>query len=222
MPVLPNTRLEQLEWVESHLPLWSPSPTTIGLTSLQITELQNLATAARDSYTAQLSARNAAKNATVAFYSASDSLRDRTGELITTVKAFAENTNNPSVYTTADVPPPAPPSTVPAPAAPTDLVTTVENDGSVTVRWKATQPAPGAQQYFRVYRALNGSPAYAPLSDTGLKEFNDATVPVGTSLVSYQVQARRGDKSSTLSEAVIVRFGVPGGDSMAEGLKLAA
>ena len=59
------------------------------------------------------------------------------------IRAFAESTAKPTVvYNLAQIPPPASPSPAPPPAQPTDLTVTLDaSGGSLTLRWKAANPA---------------------------------------------------------------------------------
>ncbi len=212
MGVVPDTRLGQLEFYEAHLPVWEASPAAIGLTVGQLASLETLVTAARTTYNTQQSARNAARAATNAFYDAIDSAHENGSNLIAIIKTYATSTSNPGVYTAAQIPPPAPPSPAPPPDAPTNPLASLENNGSITVRWNVTRPAPGASVYTTILRQLNGAGAFTPLGDTGEKQFNDPTVPPGTPKVTYLLQARRAGPaggSSPFSEPLTVFLGVP-------------
>ena len=50
MPVIPETRLDQIEFCESHLPVWTaaPNPVAIGITAAQTTALATGGTGAED------------------------------------------------------------------------------------------------------------------------------------------------------------------------------
>jgi hypothetical protein len=224
MPILPDSRLGQIQFFEDHIPVWSPTPSAIGLSALQVTTITNLTTAARNAFNAAQAARQASTNATTAYYEAVRQMRLFGGDLINSIKAFAEATSNPTVYTTAQIPPNASPTPAPAPAAPKELTTQVENDGSITLKWKVTQPAPGAEVYTVVLRQLNGTGAFTQIGDTGEKTFNDAAVPPGTSRATYMLQAKRGGQSSPFGEPVICFLGVPQDDAEegGQGLQLAA
>ncbi|MFM9996724.1 MAG: hypothetical protein ACKVU4_13105 [Phycisphaerales bacterium] len=226
MGVVPDTRLQQLEFYEAHVPVWQDNAGAIGLTVGQLTALSTLVTAARTNYNAQQPARNAAKAATQAFYDSIDSAHENGSNLIAIIKTYAASTGNPGVYTTAEIPPPAAPSPAPPPSTPTGQQALLENNGSITIKWNVTQPAPGAGVYTAVLRQLNGSGAFVPLGDTGEKQFNDPTVPPGAQRVTYLLQARRsgiGGQSSPFSEPLTVFLGVPqDSDAGAQPLHIAA
>ncbi|MFM9994711.1 MAG: fibronectin type III domain-containing protein [Phycisphaerales bacterium] len=227
MPVLPPLVREQIEWLEAHLPIWAANSSAIGLSSLQVTGLTTLTTAARTAYDNAQAARISSKNSTTALKIAHAAMRNSAGDMINSIKSFAQASNNPNVYTIAEVPPPAAPKPAPAPATPVNVTVSLRNDGTINVAWDATQPAPGAEQFFTVSRRLNGGGAFFGVGNTGEKAFEDATVPAGTLSATYQVTARRRSQSSEPSEPVSILLGVPGegaGDSEAggQGLQLAA
>ncbi len=222
MPVLPGTRLAQIQWLETRLPQWATAAAAIGLTAEQVAEMQTLTTDARAAYDTAQAARAATKNTTQAFHAASDAMRTRAGELINQIKAFAATTGDPNVYTEASVPPPASPSPAPAPAMPDNLTTTLLNDGSILLKWTATQPAPGAEVYFTVQRKLAGQAIFVNIGDTGEKKFIDASLPQGTPSATYQLIAKRGNHASEPSEAVTIFLGVPQADGGETELKIAA
>ena len=67
MAVLPDKDLEQIQFCESHLPIWAAAPTTIGLTAGQCTALTTLTTNARKTYTDAQNSRQASKAFTTRF-----------------------------------------------------------------------------------------------------------------------------------------------------------
>ncbi len=227
MGVVPDTRLGQLEFYEAHLPVWEPNAAAIGLTAGQLTALDTLVIAARNAFDAHQAAKNAAQAATNAWYNAIDAAHENGSNLIAIIKTYATSTSNPNVYSTAQIPPPAAPKPAPPPGAPTEIAATLENNGSITLRWTLTQPAPGASVYTTILRQLNGTGPFVPLGDTGEKEFNDPSVAPGTPKVTYLLQARRagvGGQASPFSEPLTVFLGVPqeGAEEGGQGLQLAA
>ncbi len=225
MATLPPSKLAQIQFFETHIPIWQANFAAIGLTTGQVTTLTTLTTAARTAFDASEAAREASLAATTTLNNTHRGMRDFGGGLINTIRAFAETGNNPAVYATAQIPPPAAPSPAPPPDAPTNPLAALENNGSITIRWDVTQPAPGAGIYTAILRQLNGAGAFVPLGDTGEKQFNDPTVPPGSQRVTYLLQTRRSGssgQSSPFSEPLTVFLGVPqdGGDE--QQLQLAA
>ncbi len=208
MPILPDSRIERVEFFEAHDPIWTSAsagdPPAIGLTPAQCLEMTALTTTARAKYNAMLSARQASKAATAAFYNAEDAMAQNGAGLIATIKAYAETTADPNVYVLAQIPAPAVPVPAGAPTNPTALGAFLENDGSVTLSWKGTL-AKG--QYFSVWRQLHGSTEWTSVGTVAAKKFTDNNVPSAIISATYQVKAHRNTQVSAGSEPVTVLFG---------------
>ncbi|MEX2218249.1 MAG: hypothetical protein WD749_05765 [Phycisphaerales bacterium] len=219
---VPKTRLGKIEWYESHIAPWTANAVAIGLTAETVAALGSATENARSAYAAHLAARQSAEVATQNFYELVRTMHNAPGagaDMIQTIKTFAETTANPEVYTLAEIPPPASPSTVPPPALPTSFRVEIGQDGNLIIRWKASNPAGSAGTAYIVERRLNSAGAYAFLGAAGGdKTFDDTTIPAGTAQVDYRV---RGQRSGVSGPAAVwtVRFGVGGGGG---GLTIAA
>ncbi len=226
MSVLPESRLQVLEFCEAHNPVWNAAPPpSIGLTPAAMTTLVSLTTAARAQYTAMVAAHQASKNATQAWYDAQEAMRDKASEYVKTIKAFAGTTGNPNVFTPSMIPPPKSPTSATAPATPTSLSATLLNNGAIQLDWKANF---SNGVVFTVWRRLGTEQNMEQIGTvSGARSFSDAALPVGSQSASgvwYQVRAERLGLFSDFSEPIFVRFGAVAGDSSAgeEGLKIAA
>lgn len=225
MAVLPKTRRAQIEWFESRVGAWSDDPGAIGLTEGQVAELAANVAAARAKYEQAERARNASRSATVGYHAAADTLVQGGRDLVATIKAFAEASDDREVYARAEIPPPADRSPLPAPGTPHDLRITLETTGRISLVWKADDAAASSGAYFIVQRRLDDEPGFAILGATGTKSFRDETVPLGTRRATYMVQPFRGSKAGRPSVQVTVQFGVEGvgGQSQTRtGARLAA
>lgn len=205
MSVLPNSRIQQIEWFEQRLAAWLANAAAIGLWPAQVTQLQGEIAAARASYMTSQQARNDSKSATVGFYSTSDALVDDGRDLITTIKAFAEATNDPNVYVLANVPPPAEPTPAGPPDTPTNVTGIINSDGAVELKWNGTL---AHSTFFEVLRMIEGETTWTVLDSVGAKEFLDETVPVGTLSVQYRVRAKRAEFTSAANDPITIRLGV--------------
>lgn len=203
-PITGNTRLEKIEFYEAHLAPWNTNAAAIGLNPAMITQITTDTNAARAAYNAAIAARNASKAATQAYYDAVGVMAEYGSSLISTIRAKAENTADPTVYTKAQIPPPAPPTPAGPPTDATNLRATVQNDGSVLLQWDGTVRN---GQFFSVRRQLGGSTAWANLGSVRVKSFVDSTLPAGSAAAVYQVFAHRGSQTSAGSEPLIVYFG---------------
>lgn len=218
MGVLPDSRLAQIEWFEQRLAAWAADPAAIGLTGQQIMDLTPLVTAARAGYNAAQQARADSKSATVTFHSATESLVDTGRDLIRTIKAYAETTDDPNVYVLANVPPPSDPTPAGPPDTPTGVTGSINSDGAVVLRWEGTL---AYSTFFEILRRLEGQTEWTVIDSVGAKRYLDEGVPVGTTSVQYRVRAKRGGLTSAANEPITIRLGVEP-QSGQGGLSLAA
>lgn len=127
-------------------------------------------------------------------------------DLVKTMRAFALKTDNPDVYATAQIPPPAPPSPVGPPEQPTELSASVLLPFGIGLTWKGSV-ASGA--YFGVFRKLPGETSFSLIKTTGDKNYNDSALPAGVASVDYYIAAMRDDYQVN-SSSLEVRFGPDG------------
>ncbi|MCC6320195.1 MAG: hypothetical protein IT438_02020 [Phycisphaerales bacterium] len=237
MSIIPKVKVEQVEFCESHAPLWAVAPATIGLSTAQCTLFTTLTTNARKAY-------DDAQDAKVAYRSAVTTQNEEiakaisgpggAADLIRFIKSFAENTANPnSIYAQAGLPTPTPPSPLPAPGRPEDIVVTLEPSGAVTITWSAVEAAASTGAYFNVTRKLPGMAVFqivggspGATSESRRMSFTDFTIPTSAAGagVQYIIQGRRAGRIGEASDAVTVQFGVDGAGVSVAGaeLKMAA
>ncbi len=227
MGVLPDTKLQQLEFCESKNPVWTAQAPNLNLTPAMMTTLVSLTTAARAQYNAMVASHAASRTATQSWYDAHNAMRDKAAEYIKTIKAYAGTTNNPNVFNLAQIPPPKAPTTGTAPPTPTSVSATLLNSGAIQLDWKGNI-ASGV--VFTIWRRFGTEANMEQIGTvSGAKSFTDSTLPVGTQTASgvwYQVRAERIGLTSDFSEPIFVRFGAvagEGGNGEGEGgLKIAA
>lgn len=211
MPNIPDPpKVNQITWFETHYPTWLGSPSSFGIDQAEATALKSATMAARSAYEAAQAARAAAKGATQTQDARIRELLSVGRNVVNTIKAFIEQSGDPTLWGQAGLEPPAPPGTAPNPVAPTMLTASLDSEGNVIVRWKASQPRGVSGVVYTIRRAIDGG-EYAILDTVGGKEFIDEGVTIGTRTVSYTLQAKRGRQVSTLSESLTVRFGRGGG-----------
>jgi hypothetical protein len=219
----PNSRRQQVAFLQARISQWSTHADSLGLDDDQVNGLQTMLTAVAANMTAADNARSIAKAKTQVFYTSADPLAAMASGLMKTIRAFAITSGDPEVYELALLEPPAPPSPVPAPAEPIDIRTTVENDGSILISWKAKNAAPSTGTAFTIFRKLAGQTSYFPVGTVGVRAFTDNTVPPGTASIQYLIRGIRGDKTGPFSEPVTVYLGKASFDGAGgEGLTLAA
>lgn len=206
----PQPKVDQIVWFETHIPLWQAAPTTFGVTAAMITNLHTAVKAARAAYDAAQGARQAAKSATTTQDMQVKAMLTQGRDTVNIMKSFLENANNPALWGEAGLEPNATPGTAPAPTAPYELFATLDSQGNVIVKWKASQPVGVSGVIYSVRRSINGASSVL-LDSVGGKEFIDETVPIGTRTVSYAVKAKRGTSMSGWSESLTIMFGRVGG-----------
>lgn len=204
--VLPNGYAAQLQWFATRLPKWLSDPAAIGLSPSQVAGLAALLDEAQDHQRQARALRIAAKSATARANTSASTVRERGGVLIKTIKAFAESTQDPEVWARAQIPPPLPRSTSPAPDMPSHVSLQLQTAGAVQVRWKARRAAPHTGVSFVVYRRLDTESSYSLCGISGVREFIDDSIPPGTVCATYMVQAVRSNLKSPLSEPTGINF----------------
>lgn len=222
MPVIPSKDLDAVQFFETHTPIWIANAAAIGVLPATLTAFDVLVKDARAAYDSQQAARAAAKNSTVAWHDAVAAMRGSGGDVIATIKAFAQTTGDPTVYTTAQIPPPAPPSPAPPPGQPNNISVGLEPSGAVTLRWRSTNAAPSAGTFFSVRRKLPGQAGFSLIGNTGGKVFTDDTLTQGTTGATYIIRGHRGTLSGPESQQLTIQFGVGGMTVSGGTLALAA
>ncbi len=221
--VVPSKDIDALAFFESHTIVWAVAPIGLGLTAAEVTGLDVLTKAARQALSDQTKAKNAAKAATTAWNNAVTAMRNSGGNLVKTIKAFAETTNNPTVFSMAQIPMPAAPTPLPPPGQPTTFTVQLTGTGAVQITWKATNGAASTGAFFVVSRKLVGESVFTNVGNVGTKKFTDSTITQGTTGATYIVQGFRGNQSGMPSEQLSVQFGVSAGGGLVNSqLKMAA
>jgi hypothetical protein len=188
--VLPASREQLINWFSDRAAAWAADPTAIGLTALQVSDMVSKLAASESALTDASAAKISSKDATVVYYSETDDLRSFGADLIKTIKAYAETTNDAGVYAAASVPPPLPPTPAGPPNKPNALEAELLSGGGLHLSWKGTV---SQSAYFSVYRKAEGETAFTLLDSPKDKFFDDNTIPAGSNSVIYYIQARRDD-----------------------------
>ncbi len=212
MAIVPSKLQDFLDWADLRSQAWQASPTSIGITAAQATAFVSAALLARERYNQQLTAIQAAKNATESQQDATRDCRRLAADLIRDIKAFAEQQAKPAeIYILADLPVPTTPVPLPPPGKPnTVTVGIVPTTGAITLKWKVTNPQ-GAQGTSYIVRRRTGTTGeFAFVGVTGQKQFTDSTFVAGPDMVQYTIQGQRSDLAGPLSDIVIINFGRTG------------
>jgi hypothetical protein len=212
--VLPNTREEQITFFENHTTAWTDFALQIGLSVSAVANLKQLTVLAREKLMAAGEAREASKSATQAFHDATGKMLEVGRDMITTVKAFAESTDNPNVYVLAQIPVPSGPTPAAAPTAPTDLTGSIDSVGRLTLSWKAQRSGPTSGIVFDVARKGPGQTTFTVITSVFEKSFMDTGFIACNGNASYTVTARRGVLMSATAGPLEINVGLGGGAMM--------
>jgi hypothetical protein len=188
MTTVTNSILGKLSFFEEHLPVWSVDPAAIGIDAAQIASLALLVTAARTDFDSVAAIRNSAMAATEAQNNSIDAMYDLGADLLKTIRAFAETTNDSSVYVAAEIPAPQPPTPAGPPDKPSELAVELLSGGGLRLTWKGTL---SKSAFFSVYRKAEAESSFTLLDSPAEKFFDDTTIPAGANNVTYYIQARR-------------------------------
>ena len=195
MSILPHTRLGKVEWAEDHIGPFTTNASIIGLTSGQCTTMGTKTSNARSKYEAQRAAINAAKAATQDFYDAVADLSEFCADLLKDVKAAGAT--NPAVFPLAEIPAPATPTPIPAPSKPSDFRVEILENGALKTSWKCTTARGAGGTVYQIRRRVGGdTQPYVFIATVGEKQFTDATLPLNSGPVSYEIVAIRSTSSS--------------------------
>lgn len=212
MSIVPGTRIGKVEFYEAHITPWTDNAVAIGLTAAQTADIKDKTQAARAAYDAAQMARNAAKSATLAFYSSVRDMHDLGSDLIDAIRNKASMTDDDNVYVLADIPAPAAPSPVGPPGTPYDFTLALMQSGELELRWKCNNPDGASGTIYEVTRRTGTSTTlpFAFIGATGTRVFIDDSVPAGTPTVTYQITAARSTRRGNPAQ-FNVNFGVAGG-----------
>ncbi|MCB9852659.1 MAG: hypothetical protein H6819_06160 [Phycisphaerales bacterium] len=204
-----SPRADFLQWCQSHQQVFVDNAATIGLTTEQAAAFATETSAAVAADLAQASSKESAKVATQTVNDAVSTLQSSAGDVVRSIRAYAELQADPnSVYNTAQIPPPASPTPAPPPAQPTDLTVTLEAaSGDLMLSWKAANPSGTSGTSYIIRRRLPTESEFSFIGVSGKKKFVDTTLVAGPDSVQYTVQGQRSDSAGPVSQIFVVTFG---------------
>jgi hypothetical protein len=211
MATVPTKIPDKIAWYQSRETNWTSNAIAIGLLTTEMTTMSAKIAAAVDALAAQTAAKNAQKSATVALNEAANLLGVYGADLIKKIRAKAGQVGGDSVYVLADVPPPATPTPVGPPGKPTDFGVELQEDGTLNLGWKCTNPAGGTM--YQVWRQIGEAGTLEYLGGSGSKMFIDSTLPAGSTNVMYQIQGVRTTAIGPVA-TFNVKFGVNSSGAM--------
>ena len=209
-----SPRAAFLAWCQSHAPIFTSSSTAIGISAGQATGFSD----ATDTLAAALAQQQTSADAyhadTAAVEAALRALRTAAGDAVRSIRAYAELQADPeTVYSTAKIDPPQPPSPVPAPGTPYKFLASLLPTGALALTWKCDTPAGAGGTTYEIKRRLAGAAGFTFLATTGERKYTDLGIPSGSASATYQVTAVRSTHRGDPAQ-VNVNFGTGGGGSM--------
>ena len=214
MSVLPDGKVPKVEFCEQHVAIFLANATAIGTTTTAVTDLQTKTATARAAFNAQKQAQDDAKSATLAFNLAVEAMTTAAADIIKSIKTKAATAGD-GVYTLANIPAPALPGPVGPLGTPSDFTVELQANGHLKLKWKNANPKSATGVVYQVFRRSTPEGSFDYLGGTGEKRFTDATLPAGSSQVTYQIQAVRSTSVGAWAQ-FNVNIGVGGSTSITE------
>lgn len=206
MAIVPKRIVDRIQFYLNHLTPFTTHATAIGLEAEEVADLGTKAHAAQTALSERSEAQQTAQNKTVALHDAVQAMSIAGAALIEKIRAKAKQAG-PEVYTLAEIPPPATPSSPGIPGTPESLRVTL-NSSELLLKWKCKNPPGCTGVMYQVWRSCDGG-EFEYLGGAGQKSFIDSTVPAGTSAITYKIQGVRSMSVGLWAE-FNVRFGAGG------------
>ncbi|HEV7302173.1 MAG TPA: hypothetical protein VGN72_22740 [Tepidisphaeraceae bacterium] len=108
-----------------------------------------------------------------------------------------------------------------APGPLSNFTAEINGDGSLTIRWAASNPAGAHGTMYQVWRRVGAVGPLVYCGATGSKSYTDAAVPAGAVGVMYQVQAVRSTAVGPWTQ-FNVNFAAGGSGAVSTGLTVSA
>ncbi len=189
MGLVPDTKPAKVAFFKSKITPWTDSAVEIGTSTTAVAALDVLVTAAETALLTQTTSEAAFRTSVAAADEAVEAMAKAGADIISAIRTKARTAGN-GVYNLAQIPAPATPSGKGAPGEPGFFKVELQNNGALTLTWKCANPAGTSGTSYMVWRRI-GTEQLAFLGATGLKKFVDATIPAGTAMATYQIQAFR-------------------------------
>lgn len=195
MGVVPDSKAKKITFFEIRIVDWAAHAVEIGTTPERVDALADLTALAREAYSAQQMAQQAAQAATMRLNDVIGRMSRAGADIILQVRAKAGSVGD-SVYPLASLPMPAKGSPIGEPGLPSEFSVELQAaTGALRLRWKCRHPDGAVGTVYKISRRVGVDGPFVYLDTVGKKTFVDTTVPdnVGgdRSSLTYQVQAVR-------------------------------
>jgi hypothetical protein len=193
--------------------LISATPVAFGLTAAQASSYAALNTTYQTAYTAATTDGTRSKSLVAAKNSAKVPLKQMASDLARIINGTPTVTDEQKV--TLGVSVRSTPSPRPAPGTPYKFTVQLQSDGSLLLGWKCNNPKGASGTMYQVFRRTGSSGEFTYLGGAGTRSFLDDSIPAGTSLVTYRIQAVRSTSVGDWAE-YNVNFGTGGSAPVVE------
>ncbi len=203
MLIVPRTLDELLLWGDTHSIEWESSFASIGLSPAQIAAFKDSLDAAKSARSTAEQLELARRSATLDCKTAVQNFRATAAETLASIKAFAEQQDNPDiVFSAAHLPIPQRPSPAPPPGKPEQFSFSILPTGAFVLQWKCANPYGTSGTIYQIERSIADN-AFAILGHSGTKKFLDKSVPAGSSRLVYRVTAIRSTVQGPMAVFVV-------------------
>ncbi len=210
-PVFPSRNSQLPGAVVPKVQTWQGDPEAVGLDAGRVAALQAANDAAAAAQQQLEAARQTTERATSVFNNACNTVRQLAGQCVRSIDAFALASGDPNaVWELAAVPALRPRGAGKSPAQPRAFTAGLNGNGSLTVKWKCSNPRGVSGVVYQVSRRLNNTGPFSVLDTVGGKQFVDGSIPAGTFAVTYKVVGKRGQRVGPVSDQFTVQFGAAG------------
>jgi hypothetical protein len=167
----------------------SSTPTAFGLSAPQAASYATLSDNYKAAYEAIQTPSTRTKGAVAAKNAAKILLKVAASDLAKIIEGTSTVTDQQKIDLGLNVR--ATPSPMGNPGTCSDFKVKLFNDGSIETSWKANNPKGMGGVTYQIWRRFGSEGEFAYLGASGEKKFLDATIPVGTPQVQYQVRGIR-------------------------------
>jgi hypothetical protein len=191
----------------------SATPTAYGLTAGQASNYASLNGTFQTAYQAVLDPATKTKATVSTKNTAREPLRQSASSLAKIINGTPTVTDSQKIDLGLAVG--AQPSPRPAPGTPFKFNVQLQSDGSLLLGWKCNNPKGASGTMYQVFRRTGSSGDFTYLGGAGTRSFLDDSIPAGTSLVTYRIQAVRSTSVGDWAE-YNVNFGTGGSAPVVE------
>ena len=190
MSTVPNKKVERIGYYEDREDLWETNAVPMGSSTTTVADWKAKVAAARAKYQAFKIASDTAKSLYIEFMTSYDAMSTSGASIIDQVRAKAKIDGN-DIYALANVAAPAPYTPKGPPGAPNEFKAALGGNGAVELSWKCKNPPGTSGTMYQIYRRTSDVGPFTFLGGSGSRKFIDNSLPAGTTVITYMIQAMR-------------------------------